>query len=100
MLWLFIAVWMFRVPDIVSMASTARTSVGQYHQVNECAWPGMQNFHSYLSGWLSALVWQANIAGEYPHRHPRLPREMNISRSIFAQPPRNPPGSSSPSAHR
>lgn len=47
---------------MAEMASMAPTSAGQYHWVSEFAPPSAQKFLSYVSGWLSALGWQANIA--------------------------------------
>ncbi|KAK3715111.1 hypothetical protein LTR37_007321 [Vermiconidia calcicola] len=47
---------------MAEMASMAPTSAGQYHWVSEFAPPSAQKFLSYISGWLSALGWQANIA--------------------------------------
>ncbi|KAK5123914.1 hypothetical protein LTR85_002111 [Meristemomyces frigidus] len=40
----------------------APTSAGQYHWVSEFAPPSSQKFLSYISGWLSALGWQSNVA--------------------------------------
>lgn len=63
--YLFIATWAFTVPVVVSlaeMASMAPTSGGQYHWVSEFAPPSSQKMLSYVSGWLSALGWQAFIA--------------------------------------
>ncbi|KAK5702006.1 hypothetical protein LTR97_004824 [Elasticomyces elasticus] len=63
--WIYIITWIFQTPVIASMAemaSMAPTSAGQYHWVSEFAPPSMQNFLSYISGWLSALGWNSNIA--------------------------------------
>jgi len=64
-IWMFLATWIFTIPVVASMAemaSMAPTAGGQYHWVSEFAPPSMQKFLSYISGWLSALGWQAFIA--------------------------------------
>lgn len=64
-MWLYLITWLFQVPVVGSMAemaSMAPTSSGQYAWVSEFAPPKMQNSLSYVSGWLSALGWQALIA--------------------------------------
>lgn len=62
---MYIISWIFQIPVIASiaeMSSMAPTSAGQYHWVSEFAPPSTQKYLSYISGWLSALGWQANIA--------------------------------------
>ena len=64
-MWTFFATWVFRIAVIASMAEMAEmtpTSAGQYHWVAEFAPPSKQKFLSYISGWLSALGWNSNIA--------------------------------------
>ncbi|KAI0485353.1 amino acid/polyamine transporter I [Xylariaceae sp. FL0804] len=64
-IWIYVAVWISSfavVGSMAEMASMAPTSGGQYHWVSEFAPPSMQRFLSYISGWLSALGWQAFIA--------------------------------------
>lgn len=48
--------------SLAEMASMAPTSGGQYHWVSEFAPPKYQKFTSYITGWLSALGWQATTA--------------------------------------
>ena len=89
-IWVYVAVWFCSLAVVASMAemaSMAPTSGGQYHWVSvrfsevhvfqsqpetsannytfllqEFAPPNAQKFLSYLSGWLSALGWQAFVA--------------------------------------
>ncbi|KAF2724292.1 amino acid transporter [Polychaeton citri CBS 116435] len=64
-IWLYLATWFFTMLVTASMAemqSMAPTSGGQYHWVSEFAPPSIQKTLSYISGWLSALGWQAFIA--------------------------------------
>ncbi|KAJ7821642.1 amino acid permease-domain-containing protein [Mycena leptocephala] len=52
--------------SLAEMASMAPTSGGQYHWVSEFAPPKYQKPLSYLTGWMSALSWQAgNASGSY-----------------------------------
>ncbi|KAJ7772241.1 GABA permease [Mycena metata] len=52
--------------SLAEMASMAPTSGGQYHWVSEFAPPKYQKPLSYLTGWMSALSWQAGTAsGSY-----------------------------------
>jgi choline transport protein len=48
--------------SLAEMASMAPTSGGQYHWVSEFAPPTCQKFLSYITGWMSALSWQAGTA--------------------------------------
>lgn len=50
------------VLSLAEMASMAPTSGGQYHWVSEFAPPKYQKFLSYLTGWMSAMSWQAGAA--------------------------------------
>ncbi|KAK5161468.1 hypothetical protein LTS14_001264 [Recurvomyces mirabilis] len=82
-IWMFLATWILTIPVVASMAEMASmvpTAGGQYHwarflnpqahrsaplttsKVSEFAPPSMQKFLSSISGWLSALGWQAFIA--------------------------------------
>lgn len=48
------------------MASMAPISGGQYHWVSEFAPPSLQQFLSYIVGWMSTLSWQAgNASGSF-----------------------------------
>jgi amino acid transporter len=63
--WSYLASWILTIPVVASMAemaSMAPTCGGQYHWVSEFAPPRVQKLLSYISGWLSALGWQAFIA--------------------------------------
>jgi amino acid transporter len=52
--------------SLAEMASMAPTSGGQYHWVSEFAPPSYQKPLSYLTGWMSALSWQAgNASGSF-----------------------------------
>ncbi|GIZ48779.1 hypothetical protein CKM354_001182600 [Cercospora kikuchii] len=65
-IWVYFGCWMFTITLVCSlaeMASMSPTSGGQYHWVSEFAAPSQQKFLSYCVGWLSALGWQAAIAG-------------------------------------
>ncbi|KAK5175583.1 uncharacterized protein LTR77_000722 [Saxophila tyrrhenica] len=65
-IWVYLATWIFTISLVLSlaeMASMSPTSGGQYHWVSEMAPPSQQRFLSYVVGWLSALGWQAIIAG-------------------------------------
>lgn len=65
-IWIYLASGLSTVALVTSMAemaSIAPTSGGQYHWVSEFAPKGVQRPLSYVSGWLSALSWQALIAG-------------------------------------
>ncbi|EME80806.1 uncharacterized protein MYCFIDRAFT_35772 [Pseudocercospora fijiensis CIRAD86] len=65
-IWVYFASWLFTiclVCSLAEMASMAPTSGGQYHWVSEFAPQSHQRFLSYSVGWLSALGWQAIIAG-------------------------------------
>lgn len=53
---------MLVIASLAEMASMSPTSGGQYFWVSEFAPPGSQKVMSYLSGWLSALGWQAFVA--------------------------------------
>ncbi|GAB7356353.1 hypothetical protein MBLNU459_g7142t1 [Dothideomycetes sp. NU459] len=56
----------FIIASLAEMASIAPTCGGQYHWVSEFAPPQYQKFLSYITGWLSALCWQAgNAAGGF-----------------------------------
>ncbi|KAK4495825.1 hypothetical protein PRZ48_013093 [Zasmidium cellare] len=64
-IWVYIATWlcsMLVIASLAEMASMSPTSGGQYFWVSEFAAPGAQKAMSYLSGWLSALGWQAFVA--------------------------------------
>lgn len=59
--WTFFG-FFFVVISLAEMASMAPTSGGQYHWVSEFAPPKHQKILSYLTGWMSALSWQAGTA--------------------------------------
>lgn len=63
--WIYVASWVFSVFTVLSlaeMASIAPVAGGQYHWVSIFAPPRLQKPLSYLTGWLSALGWQAFAA--------------------------------------
>ncbi|KXT00574.1 hypothetical protein AC579_5067 [Pseudocercospora musae] len=65
-IWVYLASWMFTiclVCSLAEMASMMPTSGGQYHWTSEFAPSSHQRFLSYCVGWLSALGWQAIVAG-------------------------------------
>jgi amino acid transporter len=52
--------------SLAEMASMAPISGGQYHWVSEFAPPSLQQFLSYIVGWMSTLSWQAgNASGSF-----------------------------------
>ena len=56
----------FITSSLAEMASMAPTSGGQYHWVSEFAPLRHQRFLSYMTGWMSALSWQAgNASGSF-----------------------------------
>ncbi|KAF2155465.1 putative GABA permease [Myriangium duriaei CBS 260.36] len=48
--------------SLAEMASMAPTAGGQYHWVSEFGPPRFQKFLSYLTGWMSLLVWQTALS--------------------------------------
>ncbi|KAF2870869.1 putative GABA permease [Massariosphaeria phaeospora] len=61
--WTFVG-FTFVEMSLAEMASMAPTSGGQYHWVSEFAPPKIQQFLSYLVGWMSTLSWQAGNAAD------------------------------------
>ena len=56
----------FITTSLAEMASMAPTSGGQYHWVSEFSPARYQKFLSYMTGWMSALSWQAgNASGSF-----------------------------------
>ncbi|PVI01608.1 amino acid transporter [Periconia macrospinosa] len=64
-IWTFIGFGFVEL-SLAEMASMAPISGGQYHWVSEFAPPNLQQFLSYVVGWMSTLSWQAgNASGSF-----------------------------------
>lgn len=64
LIWCTVAVWIFMlalIASIAEMASMAPNSGGQYHWVSEFAPASMQKSLSYAAGWASTIGWIAGV---------------------------------------